>query len=86
MDKRLGFIGIIIEDRRHSASKVNDILSNHADIILSRTGLPFNEGHCCIINIIVKCTTDELGSLTGKLGKINDISVKSSLSKKSIDN
>jgi putative iron-only hydrogenase system regulator len=82
MEKRLGFIGIIIEDRKRNASKVNEILSSYSEIISARMGLPYRKKNFSIITLIVEATTDELGALTGKLGKIEGVSVKSSLSKR----
>ena len=80
--KRLGFVGIIIDDREKSAAVVNEILSQHAELILARTGLPNAKGNTSIITLVIDATTDELGVLTGKLGNIHGISVKSGLAKK----
>ena len=80
--KRLGFVGIIIDDREKSAGKVNEILSQHAELILARTGLPNAKGNTSVITLVIDATTDELGILTGKLGNISGISVKSGLAKK----
>ncbi len=79
--KRLGFVGIIIDDREKCAGIVNDILSRHAEIILARTGIPNAKGNISIITLVIDATTDELGDLTGKLGNVPGISVKSGLSK-----
>lgn len=81
MDKRLGFVGIIIEDRKKCAEKVNRILTEYGDIIIARTGIPYFQKHCCVITIVVDATTDEVGQLTGKLGMLDGVSVKSALSK-----
>jgi len=81
MNKRLGFVGIIIADRKQNAPKVNEILSLYSEIISARMGLPYKEKKISIITLIVEATTDQLGGLTGKLGKIDGVSVKSSLSK-----
>lgn len=80
--KRLGFVGIIIDDREKSAGKVNEILSQQAELILARTGLPNAKGNTSVITLVIDATTDELGILTGKLGNIPGISVKSGLAKK----
>jgi len=80
-EKRLGFVGIIIEDRAAAAARVNDLLSEHAACIVARTGLPYEKRGCCVITLIVDATTDELGRLTGRLGQIPGISVKSALGK-----
>lgn len=80
--KRLGFVGIIIEDRKKSAEKVNSILSQFSELILARTGLPHAKDTYSVITLVIDATTDELGMLTGQLGSIPGISVKSGLAKK----
>lgn len=81
MEKRLGFVGIIVEDRKRHAEAVNKILSEHGDIIVARTGIPYEKKLCSVITLVVDATTDELGRLTGRLGQIEGVSVKSALSK-----
>ncbi len=80
--KRLGFVGIIVDDREKCAGIVNEILSQHAELILARTGLPRVKGNTSVITLVIDATTDELGVLTGKLGSVPGISVKSGLAKK----
>jgi putative iron-only hydrogenase system regulator len=80
--KRLGFVGIIIDNREKCAGIVNEILSQHGELILARTGLPNAKGNTSIITLVIDATTDELGVLTGKLGNISGISIKSGLAKK----
>ncbi len=79
MDKRLGIIGIIIMDRFKAASSVNEILSDHGEIIVGRMGLPFKDRGINIIDLIIEATPDEVGALTGKLGMLEGVRVKSLL-------
>lgn len=81
MSKRLGFIGVILDDRGQQAAAVNQLLSSHAHIITARMGLPKTEHKCAVITLIVDATTDEIGQLTGRLGGLPGVSVKSMLSK-----
>jgi putative iron-only hydrogenase system regulator len=81
MDKRLGFVGIIVEDRQQAAPEVNRLLTEFGELVIARTGIPYARKHCCIITLVVDATTDELGQLTGQLGMIPGVSVKSGLSK-----
>ncbi|MCK4851771.1 MAG: iron-only hydrogenase system regulator [Candidatus Omnitrophica bacterium] len=81
MQRRLGFVGIIVEDRKKAAREVNEVLSAYGEVIAARMGLPYIKKDCFVITLIVDATTDELGSLTGKLGRVEGISVKSALSK-----
>lgn len=80
--KRLGVIGIVVENRQVVA-RVNQILSDHADLIVGRMGLPYQAREVSVISLIVDGTTDQIGSLTGKLGNIPEVIVKSALTKAS---
>lgn len=79
-DKRIGVIGIVVENRE-VAPLVNQILSEHAAMIIGRMGLPYRERDISVISLIVDGSTDELGSLTGKLGNLPQVTVKSALTK-----
>ncbi|MHB8124914.1 MAG: TM1266 family iron-only hydrogenase system putative regulator [Desulfitobacteriaceae bacterium] len=82
--KRLGVIGIVIEDRRQVVAQVNQILSEHADLVIGRMGLPHLARDVSVISLIVDGSTDQIGSLTGKLGNIPQVTVKSALTKQVI--
>lgn len=79
MEKRIGTALIQIENRENVHS-LNDILSKHSQIIIGRQGLPRNNG-LGIISLILEGTTDQIGSLTGQLGRLKGIQVKSALLK-----
>ncbi len=81
MENRIGTIIIGIGNRTE-APHVNEIISKHSKIIIGRLGLPRNEG-MSLINLVVEGTTDEIGSLTGQLGKLEGIEVKSAVLKAS---
>ncbi|MBF0386718.1 MAG: CopG family transcriptional regulator [Candidatus Omnitrophica bacterium] len=81
MEKRLGFVGIIVEDRKRSAPLVNKILSDYGDHILARVGLPYKQRQCNVITLTVEMTMDDIGGLTGKLGSIPGVTVKAALGK-----
>lgn len=82
MEKRIGFVGIILEDRERSSEEVNGILSQYGHLIVARLGIPRPNGHEeAVITLVVEATNDEVGALTGKLGAIRGVSVKSALSR-----
>ena len=66
-------------ENREAVPQVNTVLSRHASIIICRQGFP--RGNYSIISVIFEGTTDEIGSLTGQLGRIEGIEVKSALLK-----
>ena len=80
--KRLGFVGIIVDKREDCSATVNKILSEQSNLILARTGIPNVKGNTSVITLVIDSTTDELGVLTGKLGNIQGVTVKSGLAKK----
>lgn len=79
-DKRLGVVGIVVENRE-VVPRVNQILSEHAAMIIGRMGIPYREKEVSVISLIVDGSTDELGSLTGKLGSLPSVIVKSALTR-----
>lgn len=81
METRIGVVGIVIEDR-DVVPTVNSILSDHNEIIVGRMGIPYRDRHVAVISLIVDGTTDDIGSLTGRLGEVTGVSVKSALTKK----
>ncbi len=80
MEKRLGVVAIILEDKEF-ADQVNDILHAYSQIIVGRMGLPYKERSVAVISLIVDATGDEVSALTGKLGRIDGVTVKSALAK-----
>ena len=78
--KRLGFIGILVEDM-NSVEKVNEALSAHSKLIVGRMGIPYRDRGVSVISLVVDGTNDEVSALTGTLGRIPGISVKSMLEK-----
>jgi len=81
MEKRLGFVGVIIHNRKKTAPLVNNMLTEFGELVVGRMGIPHVKKELSVIVLIVNATTDELGALTGKLGRIDGVSVKSALSK-----
>ena len=81
MDKRIGIVGIVIEDSG-AVEKINDILHEFRDLIVGRLGLPYRERGVSVISLIVDASNDELSALTGQLGRVAGASVKSMSAKK----
>ncbi|HOF19937.1 MAG TPA: hypothetical protein PLO24_01655 [Bacteroidales bacterium] len=79
MEKRIGTVLIRI-DSRESVHLLNEIISDHSDIIIGRQGLP-REYSQSIISLVLEGTTDQIGSLTGRIGRLSGIRAKSVLLK-----
>lgn len=80
MDKRIGIVGIVIEDPS-CVERVNAILHEYACLIVARVGIPYRERGVSVISLIVDGSNDEISSLTGKLGRVAGASVKSMMTK-----
>ena len=79
--RRIGFVGLLVEDRRAAAPEVNRILSECGECIRARLGMPWRDRGISVVTLVVEATTDELGLLTGRLGRIPGVTVKSGLAK-----
>ena len=76
---RIGVIGIVLKKKEGLAQKVQSLLSDYSSIIIGRMGVPDKETGINTISVIVKGTNEEISSLAGKLGRIDDVYVKSAL-------
>ena len=82
MEKRIGTITILLRDRE-AATAVNRLLSEHADIILCRQGLPLHRRPVAVISLIVEGSVDSINALTGKLGRVEGVECKAVVTKNS---
>jgi putative iron-only hydrogenase system regulator len=84
MEKRIGVIAIVIENI-NNANTVNNILHDYAQTIVGRMGIPYRERGVSVISLIVDGSMDEISAMTGKLGKIDGVTVKSAITKNLIE-
>ena len=80
MDKRIGIVGIVIEDFS-CVERVNSVLHEYAGLFVGRMGLPYRERGISVISLIVDGSNDEISALTGKLGRVAGATVKSMITK-----
>ena len=80
MEKRVGVVGIVVENLE-SAEDINQILHDYSYVIVGRMGIPYRDRGISVISVIVDGTSDEIGAMTGKLGKVKNVSVKSAMTK-----
>ncbi|MCR5230987.1 MAG: iron-only hydrogenase system regulator [Solobacterium sp.] len=79
-ETRIAVIAVIVEDGT-KVSMMNEILHEYADSIIGRMGIPYRAKNLSLISVAVDAPLDTINALTGKLGKIEGISVKTALSK-----
>ncbi|MBQ8435442.1 MAG: iron-only hydrogenase system regulator [Oscillospiraceae bacterium] len=80
MENRIAILSIIIDDLK-SSEAVNSVLHEYNNIIVGRMGIPYRERGVSVIAVVVDTDTDTISAVTGKLGKISGVSVKSAISK-----
>ena len=67
----------MVKKRDEAVPLVNKLIGEFSDLVVGRIGLPHRARHVSVIGLIVEATTDQVGSLTGKLGMIEGVKVKS---------
>ena len=80
MQTRIALIGIIVENME-VVENVNQILHDYGKYIVGRMGIPYKEKKVSIISIVIDADNYVISSLSGKLGMIGGISVKTVYSK-----
>lgn len=78
MEKRLGIVAVIIEDSL-IIPRINALFTEYSDLVEARLGLPMRRKGISLISLVVEGDTDRIGALTGKLGRLPGIKVKSVL-------
>lgn len=76
--KKLAIVGVIITNRT-IVPEVQSVLSDFGDIIIGRMGVPDRANGINAIALIVEGENEQLSALTGKLGRIDSVSVKSAV-------
>lgn len=81
--KRIGVVGIVLRGDKAIAVEMQKVLSDFADIIIGRMGVPREEANA--IALIVEGTQERISALTGKIGRFESVSVKSAITSFEID-
>jgi len=81
--KHLAVLSILVKDRHAQAPDINEILTDHGQLILARLGVnlqPRCIEHCnAMITLTVEGTTREINELTKKIDEIYGIVAKTSI-------
>ena len=80
MEKRVALIGIVVEDME-SVEALNHILHEYGDYIIGRMGIPYRCRGISIISIAVDAPMNVISTISGKLGMLKGLSVKTICSK-----
>lgn len=75
MQTRTAIIGIFVYDAE-AAERINDLLHEYSGYIVGRMGIPCREKSVSVISIIINAPEEITGALSGKLGMIKNVQVK----------
>ena len=74
-ETRIAVVSILVTDRTVS-DKVNAVLSAYGDWVLGRMGIPYKEKKVSVLSVVLDAPVEVTNALTGKLGRLNGVSVK----------
>ena len=79
MDSRVAVMSIIVEDM-DVVEQVNAVLHEYGEFIIGRMGIPYRQRKISIISIALDAPQDTISALSGRIGKMEGVSVKTSFS------
>lgn len=79
METRVAVMSIIVE-KYDSTETLNSILHDYGEFIIGRMGIPYRQRGINIISIALDAPQNVISALSGKIGKLEGISVKTAFS------
>lgn len=80
METRVALIGIVVEDD-NSVSELNKILHQYGKYIIGRMGIPYSKRNVSLISVVLDAPANVISALSGKLGMLNGVNIKTMYSK-----
>jgi putative iron-only hydrogenase system regulator len=78
--ERIAVIGAILENPQICQKLFNETVSLYKGIVKGRMGIPFDEENVAVIALTLRGELDEINALTGKLGNLPHVTVKTAVS------
>lgn len=79
METRVAVMGIIVEDP-DAVEALNALLHDYGPYIIGRMGVPYREKDIHVISIAIDAPQDTIAALSGKIGSLDGVSVKTAYS------
>ncbi|MBO5046100.1 MAG: iron-only hydrogenase system regulator [Clostridia bacterium] len=79
-EKRLAVLSVIVEDRSVT-DKLNGYLTEYADCVVGRMGIPYREKGVSVLSVVLDAPPSVLNALTGKIGMLKGVTAKTLFSK-----
>lgn len=79
---RIALVGIMVDDS-DSIPELNSILHDYSQYIKGRMGVPQAGGRINVISIVLKAPVDMINTMSGKIGRLNGVTLKTIYAKES---
>ena len=79
METRVAVMSIIVEEA-DTVEVLNSILHEYREYIIGRMGIPYKEKKISIISIAVDAPQNTISAMSGRIGKLSGVSVKTAYS------
>lgn len=79
MENRVAVISMIV-GKNGDTEKLNSLLHECGEYIIGRMGIPYRKRGINIISVVMDAPQDKIASLSGKIGSLTDVSVKTAYS------
>lgn len=79
METRVAVMSIIVE-KGETVEQLNQMLHSYGEYIIGRMGIPYRQRNINIISIAIDAPQNVISTLSGKIGKLDGISVKTAFS------
>ena len=79
METRVAVMSIIVENP-DSVEALNALLHTFSDYVIGRMGIPYRDKKIRIISVAVDAPQNEISALSGKIGKLSGVSIKTAYS------
>lgn len=70
----------VIVEETESVEKLNALLHEYGSYIIGRMGVPYKEKNINIVSVAIDAPQDVVAALSGKIGNLRGISVKTAYS------
>lgn len=79
METRVAVMSVIVE-KSDSVEQLNSILHDYGEYVIGRMGIPYRQRKINIISIALDAPQNTISTLSGKIGKLDGVSVKTAFS------
>lgn len=79
METRVAVMSIIVE-KNEAVEQLNSILHDYGEYIIGRMGIPYRQRKINIISIALDAPQNTISTISGKIGKLDGVSVKTAFS------